>query len=187
MSIFAEHSFGFFNLWILMVLYVLPILLTVISRKGVFEATSSRFASSRSTREYNLFVGSKILMLIYFLYSVVVPIRFDTAVAIIGFVIYLLGLAFYSAAWTTIARSKKGEVFSTGPFRFSRHPVYVSSAIQFIGAGLISQSWFYLGFSLLVAISHLYNAIVEEQICLETFGDEYRKYMDSTPRWLGVK
>jgi protein-S-isoprenylcysteine O-methyltransferase Ste14 len=185
MSIFPDHSFGFFNLWVLMVLYILPIILTVILRKGVFEPTSSRFASSRSTREYNLFVVSKILMLIYFLYSVVIPISLDTAVAIIGFVIYIVGFAFYSAAWITIARSKKGAVFSNGPFRFSRHPVYLSSAILFIGAGFISQSWFYLGLSLLVGISHMVNAMVEEQICLETFGDEYRQYMLNTPRWLG--
>jgi protein-S-isoprenylcysteine O-methyltransferase Ste14 len=142
MSIFAEHSFGFFNLWVLMVLYVLPILLTVIFRKGVFEATSSRFASSRSTREYNLFVVSKILMLIYFLYSAVVPIRLDSAVAIIGFVIYFMGFAFYSAAWIIIARSKKGEVFSTGPFRFSRHPVYVSSACFFCNTIYWSRAHF---------------------------------------------
>lgn len=185
MSIFPDHSFGLFNLWVLMVLYVVPMLLTVILRKGVFESTSSRFASSRSSREFNLFIISKILMLIYFLYSIVVPIFLDTAIVIIGFAIYLIGFAFYSAAWITIARSKKGAVFSNGPFRFSRHPVYLSSAILFIGAGFISQSWFYLGLSLLVGISHMFNAVVEEQICLETFGDEYRRYMLNTARWLG--
>jgi protein-S-isoprenylcysteine O-methyltransferase Ste14 len=185
MSIFIDHSPGFFNLWILMVLYAIPIILTVILRKRVFEPTSSRFASSRSSHEYKLFIISKILMLIYFLYSAVIPIYLDTAFAITGLVIYIIGFAIYSVAWITIARSKKGEVISSGPFRFSRHPVYVSSAIQFIGAGFISQSWFFLGLSLLVGISHMRNAIVEEQICFEVFGDEYRQYMVSTPRWLG--
>jgi protein-S-isoprenylcysteine O-methyltransferase Ste14 len=185
MSIFADHSLEFYNLWVLMVLYALPILLTIILRKRVFEPTSSRFASSRSSQEYNLFIVSKILMLIYFLYSTVVPINLDTAIGITGLVIYIVGFAFYSVAWMTIAQAKKGEVFSSGPFRFSRHPVYVSSAIQFIGAGIISQSWLFLGLSLLVGVSHMRNAIVEEQICLEIFGDEYRQYMVSTPRWLG--
>ena len=186
MRIIAVHSFGFFNLWLLMVLYALPILLTIIFHKRVFLPTSSRFSSSRSSREYNLFIISKIFMLIYFLYAIVVPIRLDTSTATIGLIIYIIGFAFYSAAWLTIATSRGGKIFSTGPFRFSRHPVYVSSAIMFFGAGLISKSCFFLGFSLLVGISHMHNALAEERICLETFGENYRQYIINTPRWLGL-
>jgi len=185
MSIFTDHSLGFFNLWLLMVLYALPILLTIIFRKRIFQPTTSRFSSSRNSREYNLFIVSKILMLMYFLYAIVLPIHYDTLFAIFGFVIYIIGFLCYSAAWVTIAKSEKGKVFTQGPFRLSRHPVYVSSAVLFLGAGIISQSWFFLGLSILVGISHMRNALAEEQICLETFGDEYRQYMASTPRWFG--
>jgi protein-S-isoprenylcysteine O-methyltransferase Ste14 len=185
MRIISEHSLRFFNLWLLMVLYVFPILLTIILRKRIFQPTSSRFSRSRSPREYNIFVTSKILMLIYFLYAIVIPIHYDTSSSIIGLIIYFFGFALYSAAWITIAISEKGKVFTRGPYRFSRHPIYISSAVQFIGAGLISQSWFYLGISIVVAISHLHNAFAEEHICIETFEDEYKNYMAITPRWVG--
>lgn len=185
MSIFAEHSLGFFNLWLLMVLYALPMLITIMLRDRVFQPTSSRFSSSRGSREYNLFIISKILMLIYFLYAIVIPIRLEKLSAIIGLIVYIIGFSFYSVAWITIAQSEKGKVFSSGPFRFSRHPVYVSSVIQFIGAGFISGSWFYLGLSFLVGISHVRNSLEEERICLETYGDKYRQYMVNTPRWFG--
>jgi len=185
MNIFAVHSFGFFNIWLLMVLYALPILLTIIFHKHVFYPTSSRFSSSRSSREHTLFIVSKIIMLIYFLYAIVVPAHLDTSYAITGFIIYIIGFAVYSAAWITIATSKGGKIFSNGPFRFSRHPVYISSAVLFIGAGFVSKSYFFLGLSLLVGISHMRNALAEEKICLETFGDEYRRYMANTPRWFG--
>jgi protein-S-isoprenylcysteine O-methyltransferase Ste14 len=185
MRIFAEHSLGIFNLWLLMVVYTLPMLLTIIFRKRVFQPTRSRFSSSRSSREFIQFFVSKFLMLIYFLYSIAIPIRFDTLLAVSGFVIYFIGFGFYSASWITIAKSEKGKVFTRGPFRFSRHPVYISSAVLFMGAGFISQSWFFLGLSILVGISHMYNALAEEKICLETFGEEYRQYMVRTPRWIG--
>jgi len=185
MNIFAVHSFGFFNLWLLMALYALPILLTIILCKHVFQPTSSRFSSSRNSREYNLFIASKIIMLIYFLYSIVVPVRLDTSFAITGLVVYIIGFLFYSAAWITIATSGGGRVISKGPFQFSRHPVYVSSAVLFIGAGVISKSYIFLGLSILVGITHMYNALAEERICLEIYGDEYRRYISSTPRWLG--
>jgi protein-S-isoprenylcysteine O-methyltransferase Ste14 len=125
-------------------------------------------------------------MLIYFLYSIVIPIRLDQLAATIGLLIYSFGFVIYSTAWLTIATTMRGEIFITGPFRFSRHPVYISSAIMFFGAGLISNSCFFLGFSLLVGLSHLNNALVEERICLETFGEEYKHYLKNTPRWLGL-
>lgn len=186
MRVFPVHSFGFFNLWLLMVIYALPILLTIIFHKHVFLPTSSRFSSSRSSREYNLFIISKIFMLIYFLYAIVVPVHLNTSTATIGLLIYIMGFVFYATAWLTIATSRGGKIFSSGPFRYSRHPVYVSSAIMFLGAGLISKSWVFLGFSLLVGISHMHNALIEERICLETFGEEYSQYMENTPRWLGL-
>jgi protein-S-isoprenylcysteine O-methyltransferase Ste14 len=185
MNLFAVHAFGFFNLWLLMVLYALPILLTIVFHKHVFHPTSSRFSSSRNASERRLFIVSKIIMLIYFLYAIVVPVRLDTAYGIIGLVIYGIGFAFYSAAWIIIATSEGGRVFSDGPFRFSRHPVYVSSAVLFVGAGFVSESYIFLGLSLLVGMSHMRNALAEEEICLETFGDEYSRYMANTPKWFG--
>jgi len=179
------HSFGLFNLWILMVLYSLPILLTIIIRKGVFHPTSSRFSSARSSREYRFFIASKFIMLIYFLYAFAIPIHLDTPIAITGLAIYTVGFVFYSAAWITVAISGGGEVVSNGPFRFSRHPIYMSSAILFVGAGFVSGSYLFLGLSLLVGFTHMQNAVAEERICLEVYGKEYRKYMAATPRWLG--
>ena len=186
MSLFADHSFAFFNLWLLMLLYAFPILVTVVHRRGVFRPTSSRFASSRSRREYLFFVISKMIMLVYFLYSVVLPLRLDTVFALIGIVVYLFGYAFYLAAWITIAISGGAGVITGGPYRVSRHPVYLSSAFCFIGAGVVSGSIVFLGLSVLVGASHLRNAPAEEEICLEVYGNEYRRYAAATPRWFGL-
>jgi protein-S-isoprenylcysteine O-methyltransferase Ste14 len=185
MRVIAVHSFGFFNLWILMVLYSLPILFTLIFHKHIFQPTSSRFSSSRSSREYNIFILSKIIMLVYFLYAIFIPIRLDTPIAITGLIVYIVGFAFYSAAWITVCISGGGKVVSNGPFRFSRHPIYVFSAVLFLGAGFVSKSYLYLVLSLVVGLTHMRNAIAEEQICLKAYGDEYRRYMVGTPRWLG--
>jgi protein-S-isoprenylcysteine O-methyltransferase Ste14 len=185
MSIFAVPSLGIFNLWIMPVLYSLPILFTITFRKRIFEPTSSNFNSSSNSFEKNLFIISKFLMLGYFLYSIVVPIHLGTVFGMIGLTLYIIGYVIYTTAWITIANSEKGKIYSNGPFRYSRHPIYFSSAIQFVGAGFISQSWLYLGFSIIVGISHMRNAFVEEQICSDVFGDEYKQYMDCTPRWFG--
>jgi len=185
MSIFAVPSWGIFNLWIMPVLYSLPILFTIIFRERIFEPTLSKFNRSRSSFEMNFFIITKFLMLGYFLYSSVVPIHIGTVFGVIGLILYIFGYVTYTTAWITIARSEKGKIYSNGPFRYSRHPIYLSSAVQFIGAGFLSHSLFYLGFSIIVGVSHMLNALAEERICLDVFGNEYKQYMDSTSRWLG--
>jgi len=30
------------------------------------------------------------------------------------------------------------------------------------------------------------GVVAEERLCLETYGEAYRKYMDRTPRWIGM-
>ena len=30
------------------------------------------------------------------------------------------------------------------------------------------------------------EAFAEERGCLETYGEEYREYLDKTPRWIGI-
>lgn len=185
MTFFPVHAFGFFNLWLLMVVFALPILFTIIINKRIFHSTSSRFSRSRSKRELKLFIVSKTLMLVYFLYAIVIPLHMNTAFTISGLIVYIIGFAFYSASWITISTSGGEMIFSKGLFRFSRHPVYISSAVLFVGAGLVSNSFFYLGLSILVGISQMSNARAEEKNCLEVFGKEYRQYMAITPRWIG--
>lgn len=99
---------------------------------------------------------------------------------------YLSGYLLYTAAWVNVAAAEKGTVFSSGLYRYSRHPMYISSALVFTGAGLLSGTWAFLLFSVIVSAMHLYNGYAEERICVEVFGDEYREYASRTPRWIGL-
>ena len=119
MRLVADHSLEFLNLWILMLLYSLPILLVVVFRKHVFHPTASRFSSARSSREYRLFIASKFIMLFYFLYAIALPIRLETAVAITGLAVYAVGFVFYSAAWITVAVCGGGKVVCRKALQFS--------------------------------------------------------------------
>lgn len=187
MSFFPVHSIGILNLWVLMALFSLPILFTISIKRHVFRATSSQFKSSRTRGEFRVFLAAKFYMMFYFIYSIFIPLNFDSTSATVGLLIYIAGFSVYSSAWTIIAISGEGKLFIHGPFRYSRHPVYLSAAVMFLGAGLFSNSVLFLLLSILTGISHMHNAKDEERICLETFGDEYRAYMDRTPRWIGLR
>jgi protein-S-isoprenylcysteine O-methyltransferase Ste14 len=124
-------------------------------------------------------------MMFYFIYSVLIPVKLKSGAAVAGLIIYIAGFAVYASAWVVIASPGEGCLFKRGPFRYSRHPVYLSAAILFLGTGLMSNSIFFLGLSVVTALTHMHNAYGEEKNCIETFGDEYSTYMIQTPRWIG--
>ena len=150
MKIMPTHSLGFLNLWILMFLFALPILVTVITKPQIFSATSEQFRNKKNSSEFRFFIAAKFFMLFYFIYSFFVPFSSNSSLFIAGAVVYLFGFSFYIAAWVIISKTGPNKLFTTGPFRFSRHPVYVSSFVMFLGAGIISSSLLFLIISILV-------------------------------------
>ena len=84
-----------------------------------------------------------------------------------------------------IANIPLGEPGVKGLFRFSRHPIVLSSFLIFIGAGIASASWVFLLFSIVLIILSAILITAEERSCLEKYGNTHREYMNKTPRWIG--
>ena len=78
------------------------------------------------------------------------------------------------------------EPLTKGLYRYSRHPMYVTQALIFVGVGIASASWVFLLFTVVYTILSIICAIPEERFCLEKYGNTYREYMNRTPRWIGV-
>ena len=79
---------------------------------------------------------------------------------------------------------------TTGPYAFSRHPLYLSNLA--VGAGLI---FFANALSEKVAVAllgflwihHVVLALWEEKALRETWPEEYAVYAKSVPRWFGLR
>ncbi len=77
------------------------------------------------------------------------------------------------------------RIVTEGVYRFLRHPSYTGEL--FIFGGLALVFWHFpssLFVFLLPLFGFLYRTFLEERKLLEVFGDEYRKYMQSTRRFL---
>ena len=56
----------------------------------------------------------------------------------------------------------------------------------FVSVIIICLSWVFL-ILLAFLLLHLVIAVpAEEKFCLEIYGEEYRRYLEKTPRWLGL-
>ena len=186
MSIIPVFEIGLWNAWIFILLVLLPLPLVVLFRKDVFKKTASIHASILTGTENKIFIFSKIIMLSVFIYSIFLPLQLGIIWFSIGLPIYLLGLILQTIAWVNVATSPVDEPVTKGLYRYSRHPMYVTLPLIFIGTGIASASWLFLLLSIILIITHFNNAVPEERECLEAYGNAYREYMNRTPRWIGI-
>jgi len=79
--------------------------------------------------------------------------------------------------WAAGHLEKGREVTRSGPYRFSRHPLYVGSTVMAVGIAIASASWWVAFVSAVYLSSTLTAAIrTEEAFLRNQFGDEYDNY-----------
>jgi protein-S-isoprenylcysteine O-methyltransferase Ste14 len=184
MSPIPAFEIGVWNVWLLMLpLVLIPTIMAPI-KKGLFKKTES--TANLSKTEKRVLVFSKVFLALTFLYSIFLPLKLGTLWFYVGLPISLLGIAMYIFVSVSIANTPVDGPVTTGLYRYSRHPMYVASFLAPIGAGIASASWLFLLLAVLVTVTHFMNAIFEERLCLEAYGGVYQKYLNRTPRWIGV-
>lgn len=107
-----------------------------------------------------------------------------------GLVLIALGFlsAFGTMLWFGLRRAMGQQVdrlVQSGPYRISRNPQLVGGTLLVIGTALLWPSWYALGWIVLYGvISHL-MVITEEENLHRVFGEEYARYCERVPRYLG--
>jgi len=73
---------------------------------------------------------------------------------------------------------------TNGPYRYVRHPLYASALTLVISLALVASNWLLL-LPAIAFVGLICTQIPkEEEMLANRFGDEYRKYMESTPRFV---
>jgi len=187
MSLVPAFEIGVWNAWIFMLYYILTLpVMRLISKDALDKsdvAAPGNIYNKTERRIVSFYQNSFILM---FLYSIFLPLELGTIWFYIGLPICLIGLVLLTISYFNFATAPLGKPLTKGLYRYSRHPVYLSQTLMFIGVGIASASWIFLLFTVLRTISSFMLMPSEERYCLEKYGDAYRKYMKRTPRWIGI-
>jgi len=179
-TLIPAFGIGVWNAWIPTTFLFLFIMLSGLLPKGV----GKRIAPAKEVKQTR-----NIMLIVFFamiIYSILLPIKLGTLWFYSGLVVYLLGFIISTAALLSIAATKPGEPFTTGMYRYSRHPIALGTLLPFIGTGLASASWLFLLLSAILTVISHFSAITEESVTAKKFGDAYREYMARTPRWIGI-
>lgn len=103
----------------------------------------------------------------------------------LGFALVLLAVRELKKAKTHVNPFKTTKtIVGTGPFRFSRNPIYLGFLIFVLGFGLFHATWWALiGVTALFLILHFMVVIPEEEYLAEKFNQQYIYYANRVRRW----
>jgi protein-S-isoprenylcysteine O-methyltransferase Ste14 len=178
---------GIWNAWILILFLILhPFIMKFVDMLvGTGDINRKMGETLAEKREKRLLPIPTLLLFVLFIYSIFLPLKVGTSWFYIGLVFFVFGMAIFLSAIITAAKTPLGQIFSRGIYRYSRHPLYLSFLILFVGISVASASWLFLLLSIGWMVFPISQLASEEQGCLESFGIEYQEYMNRTPKWLG--
>jgi protein-S-isoprenylcysteine O-methyltransferase Ste14 len=114
-------------------------------------------------------------------------------VRVTGFVFIGVGLVvafsalgiFRKKKTTTVPHETPSTLVISGPYRFTRNPMYVGLTLEYLGvAGARLELWPIILLPLLLAYINFLVIPVEEQNLRAVFGDAYQQYGARVGRWL---
>jgi protein-S-isoprenylcysteine O-methyltransferase Ste14 len=179
MSLVPVFQIGVWNAWILTGLLFLFIMLSGVLPKDI----GKRIAPGEEVK--GAYTPIMVLFFAMIGYSVFLPLKLGTAWFYVGLAVYILGLLISGAALFAVGATEPGEPFTTGVYRYSRHPIALGTVLSLTGAGIASASWLFLLLSAIMMALYHRLATVEERATASKFGDAYTEYMATTPRWIG--
>ena len=108
------------------------------------------------------------------------------ALALVGLALGALSVRQFRQAGTSVIPGEPSTVLlESGPYRFTRNPIYIAFVILYFGlAVMLTSAWMLL--LLIPVLIILQRGVVErEEAYLQAkFGEAYRKYLARVPRWL---
>jgi protein-S-isoprenylcysteine O-methyltransferase Ste14 len=177
---------GLWNAWIFMLLDVLtvPVFMRIVKNRQ--SPSPEKAMAGMSRVEKIILYGSKVLFVPALIYSIFLPLKLGRMWFYIGLPITLIGLIASVMVLVNWATTPPDEPVTRGLYRYSRHPMYVSAFLMYVGLGIACASWVFLLFAVVFTVVSFVYADAEEQLTLEMYGDSYREYMNRTPRYIGI-
>jgi protein-S-isoprenylcysteine O-methyltransferase Ste14 len=186
MSFIPAFQIGVWNAWIFLIWPLIQDFGFRLSSKDLYTKAGIPSDMKPSNKYKILGLISTTFWLLGTTYSIFLPFKLDTIWFPIGLVLFLLGFVISVVSSFDFIKTPLNEPVTRGVYAYSRHPIYLSLVLIFLGASIASISWVFLIITVLMAVLITLSVADEELFCLQKYGDIYRVYMAKTPRWIGI-
>lgn len=186
MSLIPTFEIGLWNAWLFMIIFPLQWLAVLIVPKHFAERTSHPPEIIQTRRDTIMAFLTQGFWIGATLYSVFLPLQVGTPWLWIGLASFIAGLVTLVLATVSVAGTPTDKPFTSGVYRFSRHPMYLSMIFVYLGVSISAASWLFLLITVITFFLLFHQATKEERYCCEKFGDAYREYVRRTARLIGI-
>ena len=108
-------------------------------------------------------------------------------VAVVGAAIVVVAQVQMGRAWRVGVREGDAPLFvSHGLFRFSRNPIFVGMMLVGLSSTMVSGAWWSWAALAVSVLSCAVQVKIEEAHLESNFGQTYRNFRASVPRWIGI-
>jgi len=109
-------------------------------------------------------------------------------ILVFGLIVYALALYSFNNSWRIgIDRETPGELITSGIFKYSRNPIYLSIDLLVAGTFLLQGHFIFLVLFVAIAISLHIQILQEEGVLIQTYGNSYLQYRTKVSRYLSIK
>jgi protein-S-isoprenylcysteine O-methyltransferase Ste14 len=183
MDVTPKLALGFWNAWLLCAPMVALGMVFVLPRKDLGKRLSDM--TDYGTAERGFTVAASLLPYLFIVAAAWTPLPPAGPRLVSGLLVSALGTAGFLRTLQVFAKAPPDQLLVTGPFQFSRNPLYVSAALVFFGACLASGSPLLSSLLLVLLVLQHRMILAEERACARRYGDAYVAYARHTARYLG--
>jgi protein-S-isoprenylcysteine O-methyltransferase Ste14 len=186
MRLFPVFRLSIANGWLLLIAYFLGLTLNVLTfprdkRKKLFlEPSYPRGDWRRLVR----LVGT-VVAILYVVTMIFAPLRTGSALLYVGLAIYLSGFALVMVSVVEYRGAPVDRPVTSGIYRVSRNPQWIGLVLVYLGAAIAVASWLHLALLAVLVTAYHFQILLEERICLQSYGEEFRTYMKQVHRYVG--
>lgn len=120
--------------------------------------------------------------------SMPIPLALRWLAVVVGYAMIPAVLWLFRTIGTNISpreTTREGhQLITAGPYRYIRHPLYTFGAIFYTAVAVTSALWWLLAVLLISFGVLVWRTQREEANLVQRFGDDYRRYMERTGRFL---
>ena len=187
MLFFPPLGIGWIYGWIfLCVWYAFQGLSLLLVPKNVRDRLFEFDRSSWTKGQRASFATGKIVALVFQVIVVLTPINLNSIEFLLGSSVFAIGLIGLVVSIYNFQKTPLNSPVAIGLYKYSRHPQLMTLLVIGIGLSIALSSWSLLLLRFLAFGLEHPGVIAEENECLRRFGDSYKEYLNSVPRYLLV-
>ena len=179
----AKFAFGFLNAWLLCLPLLIPGVFIAVVRKDVAKRMSDM--TGYNAKEKFFTVAASLAPYPLMVLTVWTPFTPRRVLFACGMAVYLLGIAALFGTVYVFSQAPVDRPILTGPYRWSRNPLYVSAGLALLGICLVTANAVLFGILVMLLVLQHFMILAEERACQRKYGATYVQYARTVPRYLG--